>query len=785
MPDHSTEDVAEAGINKGAAAKINSDQQQQSKVNINSYAHMVRWFSPRLLTRAAYRDAVAGVFGQFADQRIIQSLSDSKLEDAGREAALATRYDYSHEPMKDGKFWLDYVADLGDGFDSTFSVATLLAADELQGAGNEPVNGVAGVKRLASDQRLDHGRIMIFGGDQVYPWPTWDAYHDRLEIPYKLALPSDNAAAEHAPGTTTRRNVYAIPGNHDWYDGLTAFDNLFCRSRNGRAGDCGTEIGGWHSRQHRSYFALKLPNGWWVWAADIQLASYLDQGQLSYFNTIAQQMDKDDRFILCTAQPSWYETGSKNEEFARQNLGKLIEPAVQRGIKLCSILSGDWHHYARYNESESLGNFNLFTVGGGGAYLHGTGHLRKELSFFWIDRILKFRLDRKLKPRPKKTKDGETQPPVETTQSACYPSKSQSNRLVWRNLAFPVKNFSFSLGIGLIYWMFAWMFSALFAIINVNYSLTPMANQTVIDGVDGSFNKDTGFFTGDGLLETWIVHAFKLFNSQFSDSSDPISPLWAFSSFVLESIQLFLFAIGNSPAAFILLMGLWALLVTIVDTRTCYGKRKGLFKFIAGTLHFYAHVTAMWVIQIVTVYLLIGIQDPITHERQGGMLMSYLSSLDGNEVLGLVLTSTVVTYILIAIVVVILGTIIGGFIFGVYLILTNLLAGANADWAFSAIRNDNYKCFLRLCFEKDRVTVYPIALKKVASRRKWYWLRRSGWVWRQDPASGQDRLRPRVPLKPELIEGPIVIAKDAVANLPRGQAPVARIPRPHMKNRKQ
>jgi hypothetical protein len=36
------------------------------------------------------------------------------------------------EPDADGAVWIDFVADLGDGFDSTFAVASLLAPDQLK-----------------------------------------------------------------------------------------------------------------------------------------------------------------------------------------------------------------------------------------------------------------------------------------------------------------------------------------------------------------------------------------------------------------------------------------------------------------------------------------------------------------------------------------------------------------------------------------------------------------------------------------------------------------------------
>ena len=55
---------------------------------------------------------------------------------------VVKRYDYQNEPGFEGRetIWIDYAADTGDGFDSTFAIASLIAADSLdvEGAGKLP-----------------------------------------------------------------------------------------------------------------------------------------------------------------------------------------------------------------------------------------------------------------------------------------------------------------------------------------------------------------------------------------------------------------------------------------------------------------------------------------------------------------------------------------------------------------------------------------------------------------------------------------------------------------------
>jgi hypothetical protein len=136
------------------------------------------------------------------------------------------------DPDAEGGCWLDFVADLGDGFDATYSVATLLARQELELPG--------------LPDPLPRGTGLVLGGDEVYPTPSAAQYEDRLRGPYRAALP----VVDGDPPL-----LLALPGNHDWYDGLTAFVRLFGQRR---------DVGGWRTAQSRSYFVLQLPQRWWL-----------------------------------------------------------------------------------------------------------------------------------------------------------------------------------------------------------------------------------------------------------------------------------------------------------------------------------------------------------------------------------------------------------------------------------------------------------------------------------------------------------------------------------------
>jgi len=134
------------------------------------------------------------------------------------------------------------------------------------------------------------GQALIMGGDQVYPEATRDNYQKRMS--YAFAFPdSDAADALHPP-------VFLIPGNHDWYDGLALFLGMFCRGRD-------KKIGSWRAVQRRSYFAISLPDNWWIWGFDSQLGEDIDQPQADYFVSLARCMPENPKIIICAPVPTW------------------------------------------------------------------------------------------------------------------------------------------------------------------------------------------------------------------------------------------------------------------------------------------------------------------------------------------------------------------------------------------------------------------------------------------------------------------------------------------------
>jgi hypothetical protein len=252
--------------------------------------------------------------------------------------------------------------------------------------------------------------VLVLGGDAVYPTSSRAAYEQRLVGPYRTAL-----AASKPPHPA----VFALPGNHDWYDGLVAFTRLFCTERE-------RWFGGWETKQRRSYFVLRLPHGWWVVGTDVQLDSDIDEPQLDYFRKIAARIPAGDRIILCTAEPHWiYEArySRLDPTITQRNLRYLEEEVF--GSRVAVFVAGDLHHYRRHEHPDGR---QKITCGGGGAFLHPTHGGEKEIGVL----------------------------PDDFALEQSYPTPRTSRKLAWRNLLFPVHNPTFGLASALGYLLFAW-----------------------------------------------------------------------------------------------------------------------------------------------------------------------------------------------------------------------------------------------------------------------------------------------------------------------------------------
>lgn len=335
---------------------------------------MAHWYDPILLATIAVRVVISSVFGAFADRRELVA-AVNPVADKPFDPAL----DYSGRTDADGDFWFDFIADTGDGWASTRAIAQLASAEQLQPQGS-PIP-------------LPRGQALVLGGDQVYPTASRVDYEERFIAPWDSAVDEVPRRPGQEDNEPDLGDLYAIPGNHDWYDGLIAFGHIFARRTYGTpkvatSARPGKVVARRQTWQVRSYFALRLPNGWWLWGTDSQLEGFIDQPQVDYFRFVAEHwMEPGSKVILCVGQPAWAyinpdDPGRAFNRFAF--LSRIITDAKQKGKtsmghQLKLVLTGDSHHYSRYVEDD----IHYVTAGGGGAFLHPTHKLRDHIAFEW------------------------------------------------------------------------------------------------------------------------------------------------------------------------------------------------------------------------------------------------------------------------------------------------------------------------------------------------------------------------------------------------------------------
>jgi hypothetical protein len=318
----------------------------------------VCWFEPLQLIRTGRQVALATIFGRYGRPHAIEAVTSPEV--LGRPAIPTVHaappdeapwHDYADQAVP---FWFDYLADTGDGWDATATVAYHLSRPTL-----DPKLPVTG-----ENVPTRRGNLLVFGGDTVYPTPSLQTYEERLVLPFRSVFPAQDQENDPKPAGADQRgtpahkpDVYAIPGNHDWYDGLVSFTRLFCSKQ---------DFAGWRAPQRRSYFALRLPGKWWLIGTDLQLGSEIDAEQEKFFRELAAEMADDDRIIVCHPEPYWvYETLAPNP-FAYRSVHRLEQSF---GNRIWVHISGDLHHYLRH---ESPDGRQRIIAGGGGAFLHLT-----------------------------------------------------------------------------------------------------------------------------------------------------------------------------------------------------------------------------------------------------------------------------------------------------------------------------------------------------------------------------------------------------------------------------
>ena len=581
---------------------------------------MTDWYNPWQLIDTAKKTTISTIIGENADPRTVTAaVPDGQF------------FDYSEEFDKDFKksgtprreIWIDYVSDVGDGWNPTYSVAYTLARETLDMGGD----------------KLNRGEILLFGGDGVYPTANWEDYDKKLVKPYAMAFNSSRGG-DSSDKSDLKKNphLFVLPGNHDWYDSLVAFQNLFCTHIFNKR----LFAGGWQTRQERSYFALKLPHKWWLLGVDLQLSHNIDARQLQYFESLVEKghIKAGDKVILCVPEPYWVKTikyhefdeAAKKFENKEKSIEKLEcllrEKFPDNPIEIKVYLAGDLHHYRRF-ESEDGRRIQKITAGGGGAFLHPTHDYDFEKAFA-----------------------GKKLSADDYTVEKQYPEPDVSRSMDWANLYKFIFNSPY--------------FGVLTAILYILLAL-------LIHGeIKGAFSWRQAFkATIDRLI------------------GEPLALLVV----VLLVLALIFFTDSNSK----------------------------IYKRVGGAIHGLTHLSAVFFL---------------------GWLSYLLSQwINARYVTGGETARNLVWFATVVVICGVGGYLIGAFIMGVYLFVSLHFFGRHDNEAFSAMKIEDYKNFVRMHIDANGdLAIYPVKIERVA--RRWDYVKNGRYGYYE----------PQVPLKPELIE---------------------------------
>jgi len=582
-------------------------------------AQMTDWYNPLQLIDTAKKTAISTIIGENADPRLISAATGSDFLDYTNKLINdEENHDFKSTAEPRNEIWIDYVSDVGDGWNPTYSIAHCLARESITVAGKP----------------LKRGEILIFGGDGVYPTATDDEYETRLINPYRTAFETVGKTNKSAAELEKEPHVYALPGNHDWYDSLVSFQKLFFTHIFNKR----LFAGNWRTRQKRSYFALKLPHKWWLLGIDLQLQHSIDIPQLKYFERVVEEMEDGDKLIVCVPEPYWvkalkYEGLTDKFEKKEKSIEIFEKILEENHVEVRLYLAGDLHHYRRFATED--GKYQKITAGGGGAFLHPTH------DFDFTGKVVK-----------SKTADAR-----KFFWRKNYPEFEDSKALDWGNFfGFIFKNKSFGILTGILYAFLAFLTHG---------------------NIEGEFTLKKAF---DATVTSCIVQ----------------------------------------PPVLIVVILMWLGLVFFTDSHSLRYKR------IAGTIHAWTHITAIFFLGWLGFIAKTAIVERLKIVNSAAENVIWLISIIVICGLG--------------------GYIIGSLIMGLYLFISLHLFKRHDNEAFSAMKIEDYKNFLRLHIGSDGVlTVYPFKLDEVPKKED--------WIFENDGKV----CKPNREIDPDLIEDPIEI----------------------------
>ena len=283
------------------------------------------------------------------------------------------------DPTNDARRrWMEAIADRDLRVDRTdlAAVSFALVGDTGEGDASQLVT-VPLLNRLS--ERTD---FMVIASDVIYPAGGAAEYPGKFYMPY----------------AAYRRPIYGVPGNHDWYDGLTGFMFHLCRVEEPPAAPRSRFPSRawlrerlWHrarpldpleqaelrglrdarpaSGQPGPYFLIDTGPLQLV-CLDTGITDQIDRDQAAWLRRVSIASDKPK--ILVSGQPI-YVDGSHRPGRIEGEDGTVDAIVTDPACNYVAAIGGDIHNYQRYPVDVGGGRTIQYLVsGGGGAFMHAT-----------------------------------------------------------------------------------------------------------------------------------------------------------------------------------------------------------------------------------------------------------------------------------------------------------------------------------------------------------------------------------------------------------------------------
>ncbi len=331
-----------------------------------------RWGSLSWISARALIDAVNQILNVGADGLIAQLRSEWVARGSGTQPQVIDRSD-----------------------DTCFVV--------LGDTGEQDASQFVVCPALSAAVRAHHPGFVLIMSDVIYPAGDVDDYRDGLYRPYRSEDPNFHVAAP----------LVALPGNHDWYDGLSGFMYHFCgrdrlppeayapgfglRSLYGRLfrilwrrpGAARPETKALRAttpptqapspatqaiKQPGPYYAIRTAYLLIV-AIDTGIDGTIDQAQWDWLTMVSTEplpkilLTGKPLVVNATLEQCW--VGSRPKHGAGRSVWQLVNDPANRYV---ATIGGDLHNFQYYSPKASdVGGPQLHLVAGcGGAFMHGT-----------------------------------------------------------------------------------------------------------------------------------------------------------------------------------------------------------------------------------------------------------------------------------------------------------------------------------------------------------------------------------------------------------------------------